>query len=93
MNIYKLAFTAAAIATVAACSPTAEVTQCTSAPMSEWQDQAQFQQNLVSEGYQINEFKVTEGNCYEIYGTDADGNKVEIYFNPVNGEVVKREAH
>ncbi|RUO53518.1 PepSY domain-containing protein [Pseudidiomarina homiensis] len=93
MNILKLALTAAAVATIAACSPTAQLTQCTSAPMSEWQDQAQFQQNLVSEGYAINEFKVTEGNCYEIYGTEADGTKVEIYFNPVNGEVVKREAH
>lgn len=93
MNSVKLIMLGAAVAGIAACSPAAEVTQCTTAPMSEWQDQAQFQQNLVSEGYQINEFKVTEGNCYEIYGTAADGTKVEIYFNPVNGEVVKREAH
>ena len=93
MHLRKIAFVVAAAATLAACSGAKEVTQCTAAPMSEWQDQAEFQLELVNQGYDINEFKVTEGNCYEIYGTDADGKKVEIYFNPVNGEIIKREEH
>ena len=66
-------------------------TQCTQAPQSEWQDQEMFQQNLLSQGYKINEFVVTDGNCYEIYGFNKEGQKVEIYFDPVSGDVVKEE--
>lgn len=66
-------------------------TQCTQAPKDQWQDQAAFQQNLKDQGYKINEFKVTEGNCYEIYGWNKEGQKVEIYFNPVDGSKVKEE--
>ena len=39
--------------------------------------------------YKIKNFKVTAGNCYEIYGWDKAGKKVEIYFNPVTGAKVK----
>lgn len=66
-------------------------TVCTSAPSSEWMDQDVFQSQLVAQGYEIKEFKVTEGQCYEIYGYDKEGEKVEIYFNPVNAEIVKEE--
>lgn len=66
-------------------------TQCTDAPQSEWQDQDAFQQQLVAQGYQIDEFVVTEGSCYEIYGANKEGQQVEIYFNPVDGEIVKQE--
>lgn len=66
-------------------------TECTTAPESEWQDQDMFQQNLLSQGYQINKFVVTDGNCYEIYGLNKEGQKVEIYFDPVSGDVVKEE--
>lgn len=65
--------------------------ECTTADQSEWQDKEQFQQNLKDQGYKINVFKVTEGNCYEIYGWNQEGQKVEIYFNPVSGEAVKTE--
>lgn len=66
-------------------------TVCTDAPMDQWLDQEIFQQGLVAEGYEITEFKVTEGQCYEIYGRNAAGEKVEIYFNPVDGSIVKEE--
>lgn len=68
-------------------------TQCTTEDKSKWQDQESFKANLVTEGYKINKFKVTEGNCYEIYGWDKEKNKVEIYFNPVDGSIVKKEMH
>ena len=60
--------------------------ECTTADKSEWQDK-----NLKAEGYKIKVFKVTEGNCYEIYGWNQEGQKVEIYHNPVTGDVVKEE--
>lgn len=68
-------------------------TQCTSEEKTKWQNEESFKANLLAEGYKINEFKVTEGNCYEIYGWDKDQNKVEIYFNPIDGSIVKKENH
>ena len=40
-------------------------------------------------GYQAKVFKVTRGNCYEIYGLDKAGKRVEIYFHPVTGKIVE----
>lgn len=68
--------------------------ECTQEDKAKWQDQKKFEEKLVKEdGYKINKFKVTKGNCYEIYGWDKAGKKVEIYFNPVDGKKVKEEFH
>lgn len=75
------------------CTKKHGTTQCTTEDQSQWQDQATFQQKLIEDGYRINEFKVTKGNCYEIYGWDKDQRKIEIYFNPVDGSKVKEEFH
>ncbi|WP_346398424.1 PepSY domain-containing protein [Pseudomonas syringae] len=66
--------------------------QCTTADKSQWQDQAKFQEQLKAQGYEISKFKVTDGNCYEIYGFDKDKRKVEIYHDPVTGKAVKTET-
>jgi hypothetical protein len=64
---------------------------CTDKPQSAWRDAAKFQSELKSQGYVIDKFKTTKGNCYEIYGKDAAGKKVEIYFDPTSGKIVKEE--
>lgn len=56
-----------------------------------WKPEADFKKELQAQGYQIKTFKVTKGNCYEIYGHDKAGKKVEIYFDPVSGKPVKSE--
>lgn len=61
---------------------------CT-APKDSWKPEAQFQQELKDQGYTIRNFKVTKGQCYEIYGTDKTGKKVEIYFDPASGRAVE----
>ena len=63
--------------------------KCTTEPKEKWQDQKAFQEKLKTDGYKIKVFKVTKGDCYEIYGWNKEGKKVEIYFNPVDGSVVK----
>ncbi|HEX4551154.1 PepSY domain-containing protein [Pseudomonas sp.] len=65
--------------------------QCTTAERSQWLDQKAFQEQLKAQGYEISKFKVTDGNCYEIYGFDKDKRKVEIYHDPVSGKAVKTE--
>lgn len=92
MHIRSLIALGIAVGTLTGCG-VESTTQCTTAPESEWQNQTAFQAQLVAQGYKINEFKVTEGSCYEIYGFDKDENKVEVYFNPVDGSIVKIEDH
>jgi len=65
--------------------------QCTTTDKSEWLDQTKFQEELKEKGYEIKVFKVTDGNCYEIYGWNKEKQKVEIYFDPVTGKSVKEE--
>ncbi|MDR0209902.1 MAG: PepSY domain-containing protein [Pseudomonas putida] len=81
-----------AIALLLGSSTAFAATQCTTADKSTWQDQDKFQAQLKEQGYKINKFKVTQGNCYEIYGFDKEGRKVEIYHDPVTGKVVKSEV-
>ncbi len=63
---------------------------CTDQPKEKWMNQDEFKKRLETEGYKIRKFK-QPGTCYEIYGTDKDGQNVEIYFNPVDGSIVKKE--
>ena len=65
--------------------------QCTDEAKDKWQVQNAFQGKLIEQGYTIKKFKVTRGNCYEMYGYNGQGQKVEIYFNPISGEKVKEE--
>ena len=64
---------------------------CTTESKDKWKNQDAFKKELEA-SYKIKIFKVTEGNCYEIYGHNKEGKKVEIYFNPVTGEKVKERV-
>lgn len=60
-------------------------------PKDKWMKESDFKANVEKEGYQIKTFKVSKGNCYEIYGFDKDGKKVEIYFDPATAAVLERK--
>jgi hypothetical protein len=61
---------------------------CTDQPKDKWMTEEAFKKMVTDEGYKIRKFK-QPGTCYEIYGTDKNGKKVEIYFNPVDGSIAK----
>ena len=61
---------------------------CTDQPKEKWMSVDDFKKQKEAEGYKIRKFK-QPGTCYEIYGQDKSGKKVEVYFNPVDGTVVK----
>jgi hypothetical protein len=63
---------------------------CTIEPKSTWMSEEAFKMKAEAEGYKISKFKQS-GNCYEIYGKNKEGKKVEVYFNPVDGRVIKEE--
>lgn len=58
-------------------------------PKDKWMNEADFKAKLTAQGYQIKTFKVSKGQCYEIYGTDKTGKKVEIYFDPATAAVLE----
>ncbi len=84
--IAPLFLVAAALSASAIAAP-----QCTTAPRAQWMTEAAMKQKVVDQGYTIKVFQVT-GNCYEIYGKDKAGNKVEIYFDPTDGHIVKKKG-
>lgn len=63
---------------------------CTNAPKEKWMKIEEFKALVVKKGFSIRKFK-QPGNCYEIYGKDKDGKKVEVYFNPVDASISKIE--
>lgn len=85
MKRLAIALSALAIAGTALAGPTCAHQK------NGWKPEDSFRKELESQGYQIKVFKVTKGNCYEIYGTDKAGKKVEIYFDPVSGKPVKSD--
>lgn len=83
--IAALAATLAAtlVAGTAIAGPTCNV------PQDKWMKEADFKSRIESQGYQIKTFKVSKGQCYEIYGFDKAGKKVEIYFDPQTAAVLE----
>jgi hypothetical protein len=76
----------AGVASVAASAPnTTHV--CTTAPRSEWMPADEMQLLATHRGYRIKTFKVSKGNCYELYGFDREGRIVEAYFDPTNARL------
>ncbi len=55
--------------------------QCPEEPKAQWQPQMALQRKLVDEGWRVRQVKVL-GNCYEVYGFNAQGERVEAFFNP-----------
>ena len=74
-------------------SPAFAGPQCTTEPETAWLSKAEMMNRIAKTEYSVDVFKKTSGNCYEIYGFDKEENKVEIYFNPVDGSIVKKEMH
>lgn len=86
--------TVAATASLAAClllATTAAHAQhaerCEPIPKAEWRPQADLERKLKDEGWTISRVKIENG-CYEVYGRDAKGKKMETFFHPKTFEVV-----
>ncbi len=56
--------------------------KCDSGPQSGWKPKETLEKQLVERGWKIRRIRVDEG-CYEVYGTDEHGKRVEAYFHPV----------
>lgn len=63
---------------------------CTDQPKEKWMTEEAFKTKVIEMGYTIKKFK-KPGSCYEIYGKNKEGKKVEVYFNPVDASIVKEK--
>jgi hypothetical protein len=66
--------------------------KCTDAPVDRWISAADMKAKIAAADYKIDVFKITNGNCYEIYGRNKEGKRVEIYFDPTSGETVREST-
>ncbi len=55
--------------------------QCPKEPRDQWRGQMELQRKLVAEGWRVRQVK-TFDTCYEVYGFDAKGERIEAFFNP-----------
>ena len=82
---YVVATAIALSASAAFAGPSCEV------PKDKWMKESDFKSQIEGQGYQIKTFKVSKGQCYEIYGFDKAGKKVEIYFDPATAAVLEQK--
>ena len=80
---------ATALAFIVLSGPALAGPNCTSEPKDKWIDQIAMKAKIAELGYTFKIFKVTTGNCYEIYGQNRAGKRVEVYFDPVTGKIVE----
>lgn len=64
---------------------------CHAYPKAEWAQEETLRSVMTEEGYRIKKLKI-DGNCYEIYGYNPQGKKVEFYFDMKTLEIVKAEV-
>jgi hypothetical protein len=89
----KFPFLLAAIAVVAAAATAAQAGSlgrpCTAAAQNQWLPLDALQSKVEALGYAVQ--KATLKNaCGELYATDKNGSRVELFVDPTNGEIVGR---
>jgi len=64
---------------------------CTDEPQTRWLTEAQMRQKVQTLGYSddVKKLHVSKGRCWEIYGHDKTGKKIEVYFHPISGAIVQ----
>ncbi len=60
---------------------------CTSAPQSQWLSIEELQRKAEAQGYKVQKAKLKTA-CGELYTTDKNGNRVELFVDPTNGSIV-----
>ena len=61
--------------------------QCESVATEKWPTEARLTEKITAEGWTVNRMK-KDGGCWEVYGNNPDGKRVEAYFHPETGEVL-----
>jgi hypothetical protein len=67
---------------------------CTTEPESKWIAEADMVKRFQAQGYKddVKKLHVSKGKCWEIYGHDKQGRKVEVYFHPITGAIAEENV-
>ena len=60
---------------------------CTSAPQSPWLSIGDLQRKVEARGYKVQKAKI-KNSCGELYATDKNGARVEIFVDPTNAAII-----
>lgn len=87
----KFVASLALIVLAAAAAPAVAGPTCTDQAQDKWLTAEQMTKKFQDLGYRddVKALHVSKGKCWEIYGHDKDGKKVEIYFHPITGAIVE----
>lgn len=58
--------------------------KCEETERASWLSQADLTDKLEAQGWSVRRMK-EDGGCWEVYGTNPEGLRVEGYFHPVTG--------
>ncbi len=83
-----IAFAVALALSTSAALPALAADGCSSAPQDQWLEPEQIKAKAEEMGYTVRSVGEDDG-CLEVKGMDKAGAKVELYFDPVTGDVVK----
>ncbi len=64
-----------------------DAVKCSPVAKEDMRPQMELQRKLASEGWKVRQVKSFNG-CYEVYGFDASGQRVEAFFHPKTFESV-----
>ncbi len=60
---------------------------CTPVPEAQWLPMEQLQAKVEAQGYKVQKAKLKNA-CGELYTLDKNGNRVELFVDPTNGQIV-----
>jgi hypothetical protein len=65
--------------------------KCTEEPQSKWLTEEQMTKKFTALGFKddVKKLHVSKGKCWEIYGHDKNGKKVEVYFHPITADIME----
>lgn len=91
MNITKSGLCAVALlagSVIAGTPAVADEDICVEHPRADWITEEKLAETATALGYDVRKVEEEDG-CWEVKGFDAQGNRVEVYFDPVSAEVIK----
>ena len=91
MKISKIELCAVAVLAGAVMTATpvlADDNICVEHPRADWISEEKLAEMATTLGYDVRKVEEEDG-CWEVKGFDEQGNRVEVYFDPVSAEVIK----
>ena len=84
MRLIPTALAALSLITSANTAWATGIHRCETTQRSDWLSKTEITNRLEANGWRVRRVK-EDGGCWEVYGTNPDGKRVEGYFHPVTG--------